>query len=118
MWFRKNYGTFIKDTTMCKTIPDILLKQRVQTCRCLHKTHCLSKQYPMYTDYCKYVVVVVVKSCIVNEKRRTVLVRRNKNENEPSFYTKVACTFLKYYMEAIISGVREMFVYDVKSFSS
>ena len=48
MWFRKNYGTFIKDSTMCKTIPDILLKQRVQTCRCLHKTHCLSKQYPMY----------------------------------------------------------------------
>ena len=40
-------------------------------------------------------------------------VRRNKNE--PSFYSKVACTFLKYYMEAVISGVREMFVYDVKS---
>ena len=48
MWFRKSYGTFIKDSTMCKTIPDILLKQRVQTCRCLRKTHCLSKQYPMY----------------------------------------------------------------------
>ena len=45
MWFRKNCK---QKGTMCRTIPDIVYKQRIQTCKCLHKTHCLSKKYPMY----------------------------------------------------------------------
>ena len=48
MWFRTNYDRLIKKDTMCMTAPDILFKQRIQTCKCLHKTHCLSKKYPMY----------------------------------------------------------------------
>ena len=48
LWFRTNYERLIKKDTMCMTAPDILFKQRIQTCKCLHKTHCLSKKYPMY----------------------------------------------------------------------
>ena len=58
--------------------------------------------------------LVTMKICLRGSK---ILFPVRRNKNEPSFYSKVACTFLKYYMEAIISGVREMFVYDVKSYS-
>ena len=48
VWFRTNYERLIKKDTIGMTAPDILFKQRIQTCKCLHKTHCLSKKYPMY----------------------------------------------------------------------
>ena len=49
MWFRKNYEDYHKGTTMSITAPDILFKQRIQACKCLHKTRIVfAKKYPIY----------------------------------------------------------------------
>ena len=43
MWFRTNYERLIKKDTMCMTAPAILFKQRIHTCKCLHKTQSFQK---------------------------------------------------------------------------
>ena len=50
MWFSLNYGRVIlsKEGMMRMAPPDFLFKHRIQNCKCLHKTHCLSNKYPMY----------------------------------------------------------------------
>ena len=50
MWFNFNYGRVIlsKEGMMRMASPDFLFKHRLQNCKCLHKTHCLSNKYPMY----------------------------------------------------------------------
>lgn len=50
MWFSLNYARLIlsKSGGIPMTPPDFLFKHRVQVCKCLRYTHCLSQKYPMY----------------------------------------------------------------------
>ena len=50
MWFSLNYARLIlsKSGGIPMTPPNFLFKHRVQVCKCLRYTHCLSQKYPMY----------------------------------------------------------------------
>ncbi|MCG8075025.1 MAG: hypothetical protein JAY75_02135 [Candidatus Thiodiazotropha taylori] len=43
-WFCANYVKVID----AQSTPNFLFKHRIQVCKCLRNTHCLSKKYPMY----------------------------------------------------------------------
>lgn len=43
-WFCANYAKVID----AQSTPNFLFKHRIQVCKCLRNTHCLSKKYPMY----------------------------------------------------------------------
>ena len=49
MWFSLNYGQLYKDIYRGITP---LWKPRIQFCKCLKYTHCLSQKFPMYTMLC------------------------------------------------------------------
>ena len=48
MWFSLNYGQLYKDIYRGITP----WKPRIQFCKCLKYTHCLSQKFPMYTMLC------------------------------------------------------------------
>ena len=50
MWFSLDYGRVIlsKEGMMRMAPLEFLFKHRIQNCKCLHKTHCLSNTYHMY----------------------------------------------------------------------
>ena len=47
MWFSLNYGRLY--LSVKRTILDQFFEHKIQSCKCLRYTNCLSKKYPMYT---------------------------------------------------------------------
>ena len=49
MWFSLNYGRLYLSVKKTVLPPDQFFEHRIQSCKCLSYTNCLSKKYLTYT---------------------------------------------------------------------